>query len=147
MASAQSPRHNPRVGAVYQVIIETPRFGLIKRKANGAIDFISPVPCPFNYGRIDGTVSGDGDPLDAILLGERVPLGATHAAEHRATVHFVDDGKPDPKLVLSAAPITKAQAAQLQAFFSVYGVLKRALTLARGRLGVTRVDRYEWTSG
>lgn len=131
------------MATVFEVVIETPRFGVVKRKANGEIDFISPVPCPFNYGRVDGTVSGDGDPLDAIVLGARLALGARTSAEHRATVHFVDDGQDDPKLVLSAAPITEMQLVQLRAFFSVYAVLKRALNLARGRRGQTYVARYE----
>ncbi|MBK6687523.1 MAG: inorganic diphosphatase [Deltaproteobacteria bacterium] len=137
----------PPVRPVFEVVIETPRFGVVKRKANGQIDFISPVPCPFNYGRVDGTVSGDGDPLDAIVLGARLTVGTRTSAEHRATVHFVDDGQDDPKLVLSGAPITGVQRAQLRTFFLVYAVLKRALNLARGRRGATYVASYEFLPG
>jgi inorganic pyrophosphatase len=131
------------VGRIVEAIIETPRFGLIKRKADGAIDFISPVPCPFNYGRVDGTVSGDGDPLDAIVLGPRLAFGARASGEHRATVLFVDDGRDDPKLVLSSRAITAFEMIQLRVFFEAYAPLKRALNAARGRFGPTRVAGYE----
>jgi inorganic pyrophosphatase len=128
---------------VRSVLIEIPKYGFVKRKADGTIDFVSPFPCPFNYGRIDGTVSGDGDPLDAIVLGARLAAGTSLVSELRGTVHFVDDGRDDPKLVFSDRPLTRDQRLAIRAFFGAYVPFKRMLNFARGRRGVTRVRGYE----
>jgi inorganic pyrophosphatase len=125
------------------VIIETPKLGFVKRKADGSVDFISPFPCPFNYGRIEGTTSGDGDPIDAIVLGPRLPAGARHEAEQRGTVHFVDDGRDDPKLVFSSRPLDRFDRLQIRAFFRAYVLLKRIINRARGKSGATYVRSYE----
>jgi hypothetical protein len=47
---------NPRVaraalGSALDVVIEVPRGSFVKRGSSGSIDFISPLPCPFNYWR------------------------------------------------------------------------------------------------
>ena len=35
-----------------EVCIEIPRGSFIKRGSSGELDFVSPFPCPFNYGSI-----------------------------------------------------------------------------------------------
>jgi inorganic pyrophosphatase len=35
-----------------EVVIEVPRGSFLKRRSTGHIDFISPLPCPFNYGSV-----------------------------------------------------------------------------------------------
>ena len=52
------------------IVIETPKGSFVKRNEHGQTDFISPFPCPFNYGHIKGKIGGDGDPLDGLLLGQ-----------------------------------------------------------------------------
>ena len=34
------------------VVIEIPRWSFLKRGSTGHVDFISPLPCPFNYGSV-----------------------------------------------------------------------------------------------
>lgn len=60
-----------------EVIIEIPRGSFLKRGSTGELDFISPLPCPFNYGSIPAFIGLDNDLLDAVVLGPRLPLGAT----------------------------------------------------------------------
>ena len=129
--------YNPMVSV--EAIIETPKFGFVKRKADGSIDFVSPLPCPFNYGRVDGVISGDGDPLDAIVLGPRLPPGARCDAVRRGTVHFVDDGREDPKVILSVRPLNRLDRLEIRSFFGTYVLFKRMLNLARGKRGSTCV--------
>ncbi len=129
-----------------EVRIETPKFGFVKRKPDGSVDFISPFPCPFNYGSVEGTLSADGDPLDAILLGPRIPAGSIRKAEHRGTVHFIDAGQEDPKLILSDRPLKLADVLLIRAFFAAYVLLKRTINRSRRREGDTRVVRFEVTS-
>ena len=114
------------------VEIEVPRGSLIKRKADGSIDFISPVPCPYNYGYVIGTVGGDGDPVDAIVLGPRLRRG--HRARHRAraALRFIDAGDIDDKVVCSIRPLTLLERRALELFFMVYVHAKRALNGVRG---------------
>jgi inorganic pyrophosphatase len=115
----------------------------VKWKADGRIDFVSPIPCPFNYGRIDGVVSADGDPLDAIVLGPRLRSGTRISLQQRATVQFVDAGRDDPKVVLSAHPLSLVDRARIRAFFTAYVLAKRVLNRVRGKPAPTYVRAYE----
>ena len=118
-----------------EVLIELPRFGVVKRRSDGSIDFISPVPCPYNYGCIPGLVAGDGDPLDALVLGPRLARGTLVRTRARAVVDFVDLDRADPKVVCSAAPLSVWERAGIARFFASYAVAKRALALLRGKRG------------
>ena len=57
------------------VVIEVARGGFVKRGSNGRVDFISPWPCPFNYGSVPTLLGLDGDLLDAVVLGPRLGRG------------------------------------------------------------------------
>jgi inorganic pyrophosphatase len=118
-----------------EAVVELPRGTFVKRRADGRIDFVSPLPCPYNYGSLPGTTGGDGDPIDAIVLGPRLAAGTRVNLPLVAEVDFLDEGRVDTKLVLSAAPLSPAQARGLAAFFRVYAVAKRALACLRGRPG------------
>jgi len=52
-----------------EVVIEIPRGSFLKRGSTGHIDFISPLPCPFNYGSVPNFLGLEGDLLDALILG------------------------------------------------------------------------------
>jgi inorganic pyrophosphatase len=113
-----------------EIVIEVPRFGFVKRDAGGRIDFISPLPTPFNYGHVPGTCSGDGEPVDAVVIGPRLPRGTRVKRRPVAVVHFTDLGKDDPKWICSDRPLTATQRAVVIAFFVIYARLKRLLNLA-----------------
>jgi inorganic pyrophosphatase len=120
-----------------EVVIESPRFSHIKRKANGHIDFISPLPCPFNYGCVPELLSGDGDPIDAVVLGARLPRGTKVTTRVIAVVDFIDAGDIDPKWICSDAPMTPTQHFSVHTFFVVYAIAKRQLNRVRGLPGAT----------
>ena len=63
-------------GSEVDVVIEIPRGSFIKRGSTGQVDFISPLPCPFNYGSVPAYIGLEGDLLDALVLGPRLSLGA-----------------------------------------------------------------------
>jgi len=123
-----------------EVIIDSPRGSVVKRKDDGGVDFLSPVPCPFNYGSVPDTVSGDGDRIDAIVLGPRVAAGTRLHVRVLAVARFVDAGEDDPKWICGTAPLAGRHRLQINAFFRVYAIAKRALNAARGRGGETRYD-------
>lgn len=54
---------------------------------------------PVNYGYIEGTISGDGEELDAYVLGEHKPL-ETFEGNVIAIIHRLNDD--DDKLVVMA---------------------------------------------
>ncbi len=55
---------------------------------------------PANYGFIPRTLSGDGDPLDVLVLGQdSIPTGAYLEARAIGYVRMTDDGKPDDKII------------------------------------------------
>ena len=115
------------------VEIEVPRFGFIKRRPDGQIDLISPLPVPFNYGAVPGTMSPDGDPLDAVVLGRRRAAGERVELPIRGTVDFIDGGDEDPKLIVAERALSAWDRRQIEAFFSIYAVVKRAVNAVRGR--------------
>ena len=53
---------------------------------------------PVNYGFVPGTISGDGEELDAYVIGPNVPLD-TFKGRCYAVIHRTDDD--DDKLVVS----------------------------------------------
>jgi inorganic pyrophosphatase len=121
-----------------EVLVETSRWGFIKRRPDGSIDFVSPVPCPYNYGCIPGQDSGDGDPLDAIILGPRLARGQRLRMPVVGLIAFLDGGQSDPKVVCSPHPLRPHERASLELFFRVYAPFKRVLHLARGHARETR---------
>ncbi|MDP2315144.1 MAG: inorganic diphosphatase [Pseudomonadota bacterium] len=124
------------IPARVRVTIEVPRGSFLKR--DGArVEYLSPVPCPFNYGCVPDRPAPDGDPLDALVLGPRLAFGAEVDVPVHAVVRFRDDGAVDDKLVCGPAPTPRALAA-IAAFFRVYAVARRWMNRARGRRGDTR---------
>ena len=123
---------------VLEAEIESPRGSPIKRRPDGDVDFVSPFPVPYNYGFVPGRMGGDGDPLDAIVLGPRLQRGQRIVGNVVALVGFVDDGAVDDKIVLGAAPLSLYWELSLHGFFTVYTRFKRALARKRGTHGPTR---------
>jgi len=122
------------------VVVDSPRGSIVKRKDDGGIDFLSPIPCPFNYGSVPDTRSGDGDRIDAIVLGPRLAAGTKVRVNLLAVARFFDAGDEDPKWICGQGVLTGGARMQVNAFFRVYAIAKRALNRARGRKGATRYD-------
>ena len=120
------------------VVIDVPRGSFIKRDDDGAVDFVSPIPCPFNYGHVPGTSADDGDALDAVVLGPKRSLGSTANVVTRARIDFIDDGRSDPKWVCADAPLSRFERFQVAGFFRCYAVAKRLINRVRGKRGPTR---------
>jgi inorganic pyrophosphatase len=122
-----------------RVMIEVPRGGFVKRRPDGSVDFVAPLPCPYNYGSVLDTHAPDGDPLDAVVLGPRLHRGEIVSVPLRAVMGFMDAGVEDPKLVCSNAPLGDAQRRGIERFFRVYARFKRVVNLLRGAGRPTRV--------
>lgn len=120
-----------------EVLIETPRGSFAKRDARGAVEFFSPLPCPFNYGCVPGCAAADGDTLDAVVLGPRRPLGQRVQIVVRATVLFIDAGQQDNKLICSTRVVTATERRLVLGFFHFYALCKRIANGALGRDGPT----------
>lgn len=128
------------IGDEIEIEIEIPRFGFIKRKSSGEMDFISPIPSFFNYGFVPGTKAPDGDPWDALLMGPRVPRGHQTKSRIQGWVRFIDAGAQDDKIVCKAGALTQAERRAIDGFFRAYAGFKRALNGVRGRLGRTAYE-------
>ena len=124
------------------VTIEVPRGGFVKRGATGEVEFRSPVPCPFNYGSVDGDVAEDGDPFDAIVLGPTLALGARVQVDVHGVVRFIDAGRVDDKLVCGTPP-SRLDVLRIRAFFTIYAEAKRLRNRARHRNTGTEFKGYE----
>jgi inorganic pyrophosphatase len=120
------------------VVIDVPRGSFFKRNDDGAIDFVSPLPCPFNYGHVPGTVADDGEAFDALVLGPRLPLGSKSTVAVRGRVDFVDSGKPDPKWICARSPLSASERLQVEMFFRFYAAVKSLIYGLRGKSGPTR---------
>lgn len=102
------------------------------------MDFISPVPCPYNYGSIPGFQSDDGDPLDVVVLGPRLRRGERLRVPVVGVVDFIDAGQGDPKVICSARPLGERERVGVERFFRVYARFKRVLHRLRGQEPDTR---------
>ena len=121
-----------------EVVIEVPRGGFIKRTDAGSIDYVSPVPCPFNYGSVPDTRSGDGDRLDAVVLGPTLAQGSRVRVRVVAVVNFTDAGEDDPKYICCEAAPSRAELLLVEGYFRSYAGLKGVLNRLRGKRGATR---------
>lgn len=120
-------------------LIEVPKGSFIKRELHGGgrVDFVSPLPCPFNYGCLPDQPGADGDPQDAIVLGPRLPLGALVERPVVGVVRFFDAGRVDDKLILAGAAPDADTLRRIGAFFRVYALARRLLNARRGLGGPT----------
>lgn len=128
----------PALPRELDVLVESPRGAVVKRRADGSVDFVSPVPCPFNYGCAPGQRSGDGDPLDVVVLGPRLRRGTRLTLPVVGVIGFLDAGCQDPKVICSLRPLRGADRLAVEAFFRVYAQAKRLLHLLRREPGETR---------
>ena len=117
------------------VVIEVPRGSFLKRGSTGRVDFVSPLPCPFNYGSVPLYIGMEGDLLDALVLGPRLPLGARLRVKAWGAITLTDRGMQDDKLVCSDRPLTSSQRRDVLRFFHVYAKCKGLLNLWRRRPG------------
>jgi len=120
-----------------EVVIEVPRGGFVKRGSGAAVEFVSPLPCPFNYGAVPGLLGGEGDLLDAVVLGPRLPRGARVRVAPRAAISMCDGGQVDDKLICSHTELTRASRSAVIVFFHFYALCKRVLNALRGVRGRT----------
>ncbi len=127
------------MGAVpgLEVVIEIPRGSCLKRGHGDQLDFLSPFPCLLNYGAIYGYIGGDGDLLDAMVLGPRLARGTRVRVTAYGAIGFTDRNVYDDKLVCSQRPLTRWQRRWVLLFFQCYAFGKRLLNFCRGCSGRT----------
>lgn len=128
----------PRV----EVVIEIPRGSFLKRGSDGQIDFVSPFPCPFNYGSVHQYLGGEGDYLDAVVLGPRLPAGSRLRIQAHGSVGMSERFMYDDKLICSAAPLSSFQRRAVLLFFQIYARCKGLYNLARGQRGRARCEGW-----
>jgi inorganic pyrophosphatase len=124
------------------VVIEVPRGSFLKRGSLGQIDFVSPLPCPYNYGSVPTHIGLEGDLLDAVVLGRRLPLGSAVKVAAWGAVTLIDRGIADDKLICSATPMTSADRRAVLRFFRFYAVCKGLLNAWRRRPGRNACDGW-----
>ncbi len=124
------------------VVIEIPRGSFVKRGSTGQVDFISPLPCPFNYGSVPSYVGLEGDLLDALVLGPRLPLGTQLRVKAWGAVILTDRGMTDDKLVCSDRPVNADERRKVLRFFHFYAKCKGLLNAWRRRPGRNACDGW-----
>ena len=129
-------------GLDLDVVIEVPRGSFIKRGSSGRIDFISPLPCPFNYGAVPAYLGMEGDLLDALVLGRRLPYGTRLRVKAWGAVTLTDRGMSDDKLVCSDQRPSDAECREVLRFFQFYAKCKSLLNLWRRRPGRNGCDGW-----
>ena len=128
---------------VVAVVIEIPKGSFLKRGAGQAVDFVSPFPCPFNYGAIHDFRGGDSDYLDAVVLGKRLSRGDRVRVAAVGAVGFTDRGITDDKLICAARSVGTAQRWMILLFFHFYALCKRLLNAYRRLPGITRCNGWK----
>jgi len=124
------------------VVVEVPRGSFLKRGSTGQVDFISPLPCPFNYGAVPQYLGLEGDLLDAVVLGPRLPFGSLVRVKAWGAVTLTDHGMSDDKLICSARPLAPAECRRVLRFFRFYAKCKGLLNFCRRRTGRNACDGW-----
>lgn len=80
---------------------------MVLEQKNGAPRYVNYLPYPGNYGLVPRTVvpkelGGDGDPLDALVLGPAVPRGTVVKAWPIGVLMLKDHGEEDSKILFAA---------------------------------------------
>lgn len=117
------------------VVIEVPRGSFLKRDFAGRVRFVSPLPCPFNYGAVPTHLGLEGDLLDALVLGPRLRLGQRVRVRAWGAVTLIDRGLADDKLICSVEPPDEQAVARVLRFFRFYARCKGLLNAVRRRPG------------
>jgi len=141
-ATILGPTIRPEPPIELDVVIEVPRGSFLKRSLNGSIDFVSPLPCPFNYGAVPTWLGLEGDLLDALVLGPRRAFGTRWRVRAWGAVTLTDRGLCDDKLICCEHRPTAAQVEQVLRFFRFYARCKGLLNLWRGRPGRNACDGW-----
>lgn len=125
-----------------EVVIEVPRGSFLKRGSTGSIDFVSPLPCPFNYGAVPTLLGLEGDLLDAVVLGPRLRFGTRLRVKAWGAVTLTDRGMSDDKLICCDHPPSPAERRNVLRFFHFYAKCKGLLNLWRRRPGRNACDGW-----
>jgi inorganic pyrophosphatase len=125
-----------------EVVIEIPRGSFLKRGSMGQVDFVSPLPCPFNYGSVPRYLGLEGDLLDALVLGPRLPLGTRMRVKAWGAVTLTDRGMSDDKLICSEIRPTALELRKVLRFFHFYAKCKGLLNFWRRRPGRSACDGW-----
>jgi len=136
----------PPPAPTVEVVIEIPRGSFLKRGSFGHIDFVSPFPCPYNYGSIHQYIGGEGDFLDAVVLGPRLAAGTRVKVNAYGSVGLSERFMSDDKLICSTGPITDADRKKALLFFKIYAFCKGLLNVVRGQSGRSRCDGWDEAS-
>jgi inorganic pyrophosphatase len=134
------------VGRQVEVVVEVPRGSFTKWRSDGTLDFLSPAPAPLNYGSVPGELGGDGDPLDAMVFGARLPSGSRVSGVVVGVVHFIDRDRVDDKLLVvpPGVRVGNTSLVRVRTFFEVYVWVKRLLAVMRRKPGRTRLAGIVW---
>lgn len=125
-----------------EVVIEVARGSFLKRGSKGGVDFVSPLPCPYNYGAVPTLLGLEGDLLDAVVLGPRLPYGTRLRVKAWGAVTLTDRGMSDDKLICSDRQPSAAQVRALLRFFHFYARCKGLLNFLRRRPGRNACDGW-----
>jgi inorganic pyrophosphatase len=125
-----------------EVVIEVPRGSFLKRGSTGRVDFVSPLPCPFNYGSVPTHIGREGDLLDALVLGARLSFGTRVRVRAWGAVTLTDRGMSDDKLVCGVRAPTASQRRNVLRFFRFYAMCKALLNVWRSRPGRNGCDGW-----
>ncbi len=118
-----------------EVLIEVPRGSHLKRSSAGRVSFVSPLPCPYNYGCIPTHIGLEGDLLDALVLGPRLALGTRVQMKAWGAVILTDRGMVDDKLICSPTQPSPGECRRVLRFFRFYARCKGLWNALRGRPG------------
>lgn len=129
--------------ATLEICIEVCKGAFTKRRPDGSVDFVSPLPSPFAYGSVLGSLAEDGDPEDALVVGVTPELGSTVIFPVWGRVRFVDAGVDDHKWVTGPRSPTELEWRHIERFFRFYAVAKRVLYLLRRASGPTSFEGVE----
>ncbi len=111
-------------GIEVDVVIEVPKGSFLKRGLGGSIDFVSPLPCPYNSGAVPTRLGLEGDLLDALILGPRLRFGMRLCLRAWGAITLTNRGLFDDKLICCADMPSAQQIHNVLRFFPLLCALQ-----------------------
>jgi inorganic pyrophosphatase len=123
----------PACPEVVRVIVEIPKNSANKIEYDGALGVFrldralySPMHYPGDYGFIPGTLAGDGDPLDALVLVEQPSFpGCMIEVRPVGVLNLVDNEETDQKVI--AVPTRNPRYDQVHTIDQLFPHIRREL--------------------
>lgn len=80
-----------KVPGFVDIVVEVPKGSFVKRLPDGAVDYVGPLPSPFNYGSVPAIPAPDGNGL-VHYISPKLPVRISATMSQFAEQNIINSG-------------------------------------------------------